>query len=50
MKADYQSYIKDELVDVMRSIAKEAWPERYSEIKNSFKNLIIKLKIVTISR
>lgn len=33
MKPDYQSYTKDELLDVMQNIDREAWPERYSEIK-----------------
>ncbi len=33
MNPDYQSYTEDELLDAFEHIDKEAWPERYAEIK-----------------
>ena len=33
MNPDYQSYTEDELLDAFENIDKDAWPERYAEIK-----------------
>ncbi|WP_462155853.1 hypothetical protein [Pseudoalteromonas piscicida] len=33
MNPDYQSYTEDELLDALEHIDKDAWPERYAEIK-----------------
>jgi len=33
MNPDYQSYTEAELLDVCENIDKEAWPERYNEVK-----------------
>lgn len=33
MNPDYQSYTQDELLDALEHIDKDAWPDRYAEIK-----------------
>ena len=33
MNPDYQSYTEDELLDAFEHIDKDAWPDRYAEIK-----------------
>ncbi|GAA5141768.1 hypothetical protein [Thalassotalea piscium] len=44
MKPNYQSYTEDELLDALNHIDKNAWPERYAEIKKHLQKYADKAK------
>jgi hypothetical protein len=49
MNPDYQSYTEEELLDAFEHIDKDAWPERYAEIKKYLQKYADEAKENTVS-